>query len=101
MKPYYNAGNVSPLQASMYSYLSSTSLICHYFDTCANQLLSTFRLKYFSGYVHIDVVVKSSEMSSMHEDVKFKFISLFGVTAQKLDMKITYIKTIIKAYVMN
>jgi hypothetical protein len=37
----------------------------------------------------------------MHEDVKFKFISLFGVAAQKLDMKIMYIKTIIKTYVMN
>jgi hypothetical protein len=72
-----------------------------HFDAFANKLLSTVRLKYFSAYVHIDVVVKSSELSSMHEDVKFEFISLFGVTAQKLDMKIMYIKTIIKAYVMN
>jgi hypothetical protein len=53
------------------------------------------------AYVHIDVVVKSSELSSVHEDVKFKFIRLSGVAAQKLDMKIMYIKTIIKAYVMN
>jgi hypothetical protein len=67
---------------------------------CANQLLLTFRLKYFSSYVHIDVV-KYSKMSSMHEDIKFKFISFFCVTAQKLDMKIRYIKTIIKALVMN
>jgi hypothetical protein len=65
-----------------------------HFDAFANKLLSTVRLKYFSTYVHIDVVVKSSELSNMHEDVKFKFISLFGVTAQKLDMKMMYIKTI-------
>jgi hypothetical protein len=38
----------------------STSLILIYFDTCVNQLLLTFRLKYFSAYVHIDVVVKYS-----------------------------------------
>jgi hypothetical protein len=37
----------------------------------------------------------------MHEDVKFKFISYFCVTAQKLDMEIRCIKTIIKAFVMN
>jgi hypothetical protein len=67
-----------------------------HFDAFANKLLSTVRLKYFSAYVHIDVVVKSSELSSMHEDVKFKFISLFGVTAQKLDMKIMYIKPLYK-----
>jgi hypothetical protein len=54
-----------------------------------------------SAYVHIDVVVKSSELASMHEDVKFKFISFFDATAQKLDMKIMYIKTIIKEYVMK
>jgi hypothetical protein len=63
-----------------------------HFDAFANKLLSTVRLKCFSAYVHINVVVKSSELSSMHEDVTFKFISLFGVTAQKLDMKIMYIK---------
>jgi hypothetical protein len=42
-------------------------------------------------------------MSSMHEDVKFKFISFFCVTVQKLDMKIRYrhIKSIIMAFVMN
>jgi hypothetical protein len=40
-------------------------------------------------------------MSNMHEDVKFKFISFFCVTAQKLDMKIRYIKAIIKVFVMN
>jgi hypothetical protein len=40
-------------------------------------------------------------MSSLHEDVKFKFISLIGVTAQKLDMKRMYMKTIMKAYVKN
>jgi hypothetical protein len=40
-------------------------------------------------------------MSSMHEDVKFKFISFFCVTAQKLDMEKRYIKTLIKAFVMN
>jgi hypothetical protein len=44
-----------------------------HFDAFANKLLSTVRLKYFNAYVHIDVVVKSSELSSMHEDVKFKF----------------------------
>jgi hypothetical protein len=38
-------------------------------------------------------------MSNMLEDVKFKFISYFCVTAQKLDMEIRYIKTIIKAFV--
>jgi hypothetical protein len=37
----------------------------------------------------------------MREDVKFKFISLFGVAAQKLDMEIVYIKAIIKTYVIN
>jgi hypothetical protein len=37
----------------------------------------------------------------MHADVEFRFISLFGVTTQKLDMKIMYIKALIKAYVMN
>jgi hypothetical protein len=66
-----------------------------HFDAFANKLLSAFRLKYFSVYVHTDVVVKSSELSGVYADVKFKFISLFGVTAQKLDMKIMYIKTII------
>jgi hypothetical protein len=40
-------------------------------------------------------------MSNMHEDVKFKFISYFCVTAQELDMEIRCIKTIIKAFVMN
>jgi hypothetical protein len=72
-----------------------------HFDAFANKLLSTVRLIYFRVHVHIDVVVKSSELSSMHEDVKFKFISLFGVTAQMLDMKMMHIKTIIKACVMN
>jgi hypothetical protein len=52
----------------------STSLIQLYFDTCAKQLLLTLRLNYSSAYVHIDVVVKYSLMSNMHEDVKFKFI---------------------------
>jgi hypothetical protein len=66
----------------------STSLISLYFDTCVNQLLLTYRLNYFSAYVHIDVVVKFSSMSNMHEDVKIKFISFFCVTAQKLDMEI-------------
>jgi hypothetical protein len=75
----------------------STMLIILHFDAFADKLLSTFRLKYFSAYVHIDVVVKSLELSSRHEDVKFKFVSLFGFTAQKLDVKIMYIKTIIKA----
>jgi hypothetical protein len=37
----------------------------------------------------------------MQEDVKFKFISFFCVTAQKLDMEIRRIKTIIKALVMT
>jgi hypothetical protein len=59
-----------------------------HFDAFANKLLSTVHLKDFSAYVHIAVVVKSSELSREHEDVKFKFISLFGVAAQKLDMKI-------------
>jgi hypothetical protein len=38
----------------------STTLILLHFDAFANKLLSTFRLKYFSAVVHIDVVVKSS-----------------------------------------
>jgi hypothetical protein len=79
----------------------STSLILLYFDTCANQLLLTLRLKYFSAYVHIDVVVKYALMSNMHEDVKFQFISFFCVTAQKLHTEIRCIKTIIKAFAMN
>jgi hypothetical protein len=53
------------------------------------------------AYVHIDVVVKSSRLSSMHEDIKLQFISLFGVTAQKLDKKIMYIEAVIKEYVMS
>jgi hypothetical protein len=60
-----------------------------HFDSFANKLLSTVRLKYSSANVHTDVVVKSSELSSMHEDVTFKFFSLCSVAAQKLDMKIT------------
>jgi hypothetical protein len=68
-----------------------------HFDAFANKLLSTVRLKYFSAYV----VVTSSELSSMHEDLKFKFISSFGVTAQKLDLKLMYLKTIIKDYIVN
>jgi hypothetical protein len=51
------------------------------------KLLSTVRLKFFSADVHIDVVVKSSELFCMHGDVKFKFINSFGATAQQLDMK--------------
>jgi hypothetical protein len=31
---------------------------CFILDTCANQLMSTFRLKCFIAYVHIDIVVK-------------------------------------------
>jgi hypothetical protein len=73
----------------------STRLVLLHFDTFAKKLPSSFRLKYFSAYVHVDVV-KSSEFSSMHEDVKF--ISLFGVASQKLDMRVMYIKTIIKNY---
>jgi hypothetical protein len=79
----------------LYSLFDNARML--HFDAFANKLLSTARLKYFSAYVQIDVVVKSSELSSMHEDVKFKFICFFCVTAQKLDMKIMYIKTIIKA----
>jgi hypothetical protein len=54
-----------------------------HFDAFANKLLSTVHLKYFNAYVQIDVVVKSSELSSRpkHEDVKFKFNSSFCVTA--------------------
>jgi hypothetical protein len=63
-----------------------------HFDAFANKLLSTVRLKSFSAYIHIYVVVKSLEMPSMHADVRFKFISLFDVTAQKLDMKIISVK---------
>jgi hypothetical protein len=37
----------------------------------------------------------------MREDVDFKFISYFCVTAEKLHMEIRCIKTIIKAFVMN
>jgi hypothetical protein len=62
------------------------------FDAFTNKLLSTAHLKYCSAYIQIDVVVKSS----VHEDVKFKFISLFDAAAQKLDMKIMFIKPIIK-----
>jgi hypothetical protein len=65
-------------------------------DAFSNILLSTVHLNYFSAYVQTDVVVKSSELSSMHEDVKFKFISICDMTAQKLDMKITCIETIVK-----
>jgi hypothetical protein len=72
-----------------------------HFDAFANKLLSNVRLKDFNAYVHIDVVVKSSELSSMHEDVKFKFISLLGVTVKNLDMKMMYLKALIKAYAMN
>jgi hypothetical protein len=72
-----------------------------HFYVFANKLLPTVRLKHFSAYVHSDVIVKSPELSSTHEDVKFQFISLFGVTTQKLDMNIIYIKTIIKVYVLN
>jgi hypothetical protein len=72
-----------------------------HFEAFANRLLSAVRLTYFSAYVHIDIVVKCSKLLSMHEDIKFRFISVFGVTAQKPDMKIMYVKTIIKAYVMN
>jgi hypothetical protein len=57
---------------------------------------SPTNLKYFSAYIHT-AVVKSLEFSSMNEDVKFKF----GVTAQKLNINIIYIKTIIKTYVIN
>jgi hypothetical protein len=42
-----------------------------HFDAFANKLLSVVRLEYFGAYVHIDVVVKSSELSSVHEDAKF------------------------------
>jgi hypothetical protein len=72
-----------------------------HFDAFANKLLPTVRLKYFNAYVHIEVVVKFSELLSLDEDVKFKFISLFDVTAQKLDTKMMYIKTIKKAYSAN
>jgi hypothetical protein len=72
-----------------------------HFDAFANKLLSNVRLKCFSAYVHIDVVVKSSELSNMHADVKFYFISLFGVAAQKLDMKRMCIKTSIRVYAIN
>jgi hypothetical protein len=40
------------------------------FDAFTNNLLSTVHLKYFSAYIHIDVIVESLELSSMHEDVK-------------------------------
>jgi hypothetical protein len=40
-------------------------------------------------------------MSNMHQDVKLKVISYFCVTAQKLDIELRCIKTIIKAFVMN
>jgi hypothetical protein len=68
-----------------------------HFDAFANKLLSTVRPKYFSAYVRFDVVVKALELSSMDEDVKFKFLGLLGVAAQKPDMKIIYMKTIIKS----
>jgi hypothetical protein len=60
-----------------------------HFSVFAKRLLSIVHLKFFSAYIHFDVV-KSSELSIMHEDVKF--ISFFGVTAQKLNMNILYIK---------
>jgi phosphoglycerol transferase MdoB-like AlkP superfamily enzyme len=83
---------------SVYFYLSSlfdnADIVTYrYF---ANKLLSTFRLKFFSAYVHIDVV-KSSELSSLQEDVKFKFIRLIDIAAEKLDMKIMCMKTVIRA----
>jgi hypothetical protein len=37
----------------------------------------------------------------MNEDVKFTFISYFCGRPRKLDMKISYIKTITKAFVVN
>jgi hypothetical protein len=37
----------------------------------------------------------------MHEDVKFKFISYVCLTAQKRHIEIRYIKTIMKAFIMN
>jgi hypothetical protein len=33
------------------------------FDAFANKLLSTVHLRYFSAYIHIDVIVKSLELS--------------------------------------
>jgi hypothetical protein len=45
--------------------------------------------------------VKSLQFSGMHENVKFEFIGLSGVTAQMLDMKRMYIKTIIKKSAVN
>jgi hypothetical protein len=53
-----------------------------HFDAFANKLmLSTFRLKYFRAYVHIDVVVKSSDLPSMHEDVRYQFIWCYSPKA--------------------
>jgi hypothetical protein len=69
------------------------------FYAFANKLLSDVQLKYFSAYILTDVVIKSLELSSRHEDVKF--INLFGVAAQKVDVKIVHMNTIIKKYVMN
>jgi hypothetical protein len=63
-----------------------------HFDAFADKLPSTVRRKYFRAYVHIDVVVKLTGQSSMHADDKFNLISLFGVTAQKLRMRMIYIK---------
>jgi hypothetical protein len=84
MKPYSQCRQRIALTSERVIFIYfwySISLILLYFDTCANQLLSTFRLKYSNTYVHIDVVVKYSEITSMHEDVKFKFISFLCVTA--------------------
>jgi hypothetical protein len=67
-----------------------------HFDAFTNKLLSVVRLNYASAYVHIDVVVKSSELSSVDEDLKFEFIRIFCVTAQKLNMKMMYLKNYYK-----
>jgi hypothetical protein len=68
---------------------------------CQQVAVNTIHLRYFIDYIHTDVIVKSLELLCMHGNVKFKFTSLFDVAVQKLDMKIVYIKTGIKAYVIE
>jgi hypothetical protein len=40
------------------------------FDAFANKSLLTVRLRYFRAYIHIDVIVKSLQLWSMHAEVR-------------------------------
>jgi hypothetical protein len=52
-----------PYKRACTFYLSSLFDNAHIvnFDAFANKLLSTVHLRYFSAYIHIDVIVKSLE----------------------------------------